>query len=97
MQSPLYILQLLFSLKALALTVLKKKQQNKYFYCILEITGSTPKKGRVATSQVLHFLAEKHSDSMKVKQRRLDLKAKKLELEEERIRLEREKWDFMIN
>lgn len=53
-------------------------------------------KGRVGASQLLTYLSNKQEDTVKLKQRKLDMEERKLELEEKRLNLEREKWDHMF-
>ena len=56
----------------------------------------TKAKGRVGASQLLTYLSNKQEDTMKLKQRKLDMEERKLELEEKKLNLEREKWDHIF-
>ena len=53
-------------------------------------------KGRMGASQLLTYLSNKQEDTVKLKQRKLDMEERKLGLEEKRLNLEREKWDHMF-
>lgn len=44
-------------------------------------------KGRVGASQLLTYLSNKQEDTVKLKQRKLDMEERKLELEEKRLNL----------
>ena len=50
---------------------------------------------RVGASQLLTYLSQKQDDTLKLKQRRLDMEERKLKLEEKK-NIEKEKWDFLF-
>ena len=65
-------------------------------HCFISREENSEGKGRVGASQLLTYLSNKQKDTMKLKQRKLDMEERKLELEEKRLNLEREKWDHMF-